>query len=79
MDRHFATADFTQNMPVLLGATRCFGTVRFTLMPIRCYLMMMVGYLFFPNYLTQRDGGNGKSVNRQGKGSGLQYLSDFMG
>ena len=67
MDRHFATADFSQNMPVLLGLL---GVWNSTFLHINAHTVLPYdGRLsFFPNYLTQLEmESNGKSVNRQGE------------
>ncbi|EFD6938427.1 glucose-6-phosphate isomerase, partial [Escherichia coli] len=67
MDRHFATADFAQNMPVLLGLL---GVWNSTFLHINAHTVLPYdGRLsFFPNYLTQLEmESNGKSVNRQGE------------
>lgn len=67
MDRHFATADFEHNMPVLLGLL---GVWNSTFLRINAHTVLPYdGRLsYFPNYLTQLEmESNGKSVNRQGE------------
>lgn len=67
MDRHFATADFAHNMPVLLGLL---GVWNSTFLQINAHTVLPYdGRLsYFPNYLTQLEmESNGKSVNRQGE------------
>ncbi len=66
MDQHFASAKFSQNMPVLLGLI---GVWNSTFLGINAHAVLPYdGRLsFFPNYLTQLEmESNGKSVNRQG-------------
>ena len=67
MDRHFATAKFEQNLPVLLGLL---GVWNSTFLNINAHTVLPYdGRLsFFPNYLTQLEmESNGKSVTRDGK------------
>lgn len=67
MDEHFATADFSQNLPVLLGLL---GVWNSTFLHINAHAVLPYdGRLsYFPNYLTQLEmESNGKSVNRDGK------------
>lgn len=67
MDEHFATADFSQNLPVLLGLI---GVWNSTFLHINAHTVLPYdGRLsYFPNYLTQLEmESNGKSVNRDGK------------
>lgn len=67
MDEHFATADFSQNLPVLLGLI---GVWNSTFLNINAHAVLPYdGRLcFFPNYLTQLEmESNGKSVNRDGQ------------
>ncbi|MFC0820947.1 glucose-6-phosphate isomerase [Moraxella marmotae] len=66
MDRHFAAADFCQNLPVLLGLI---GVWNATFLGIHGHTVLPYdGRLsFFPNYLTQLEmESNGKSVRRSG-------------
>ncbi len=66
MDEHFATADFGQNLPVLLGLI---GVWNSTFLHINAHAVLPYdGRLsFLPNYLTQLEmESNGKSVNRDG-------------
>ncbi len=66
MDRHFATADFEHNLPVLLGLI---GVWNSTFLGINAHTVLPYdGRLsFFPNYLTQLEmESNGKSVARDG-------------
>lgn len=66
MDRHFATAEFEQNLPVLLGLI---GVWNSTFLGIHAHTVLPYdGRLsFFPNYLTQLEmESNGKSVARDG-------------
>lgn len=66
MDKHFATADFAQNMPVLLGLL---GVWNSTFLGINAHSVLPYdGRLsHFPNYLTQLEmESNGKSVTRDG-------------
>lgn len=67
MDTHFATADFRQNLPVLLGLI---GVWNSTFLHINAHAVLPYdGRLsYFPNYLTQLEmESNGKSVNRDGQ------------
>ncbi|OOS03557.1 glucose-6-phosphate isomerase [Moraxella cuniculi DSM 21768] len=67
MDRHFATADFRKNLPVLLGLI---GVWNATFLGINAHSVLPYdGRLsFFPNYLTQLEmESNGKSVKRSGE------------
>lgn len=67
MDRHFATADFTKNLPVLLGLI---GVWNSTFLGINAHSVLPYdGRLsHFPNYLTQLEmESNGKSVARDGQ------------
>ncbi|MDO4896256.1 MAG: glucose-6-phosphate isomerase [Moraxella sp.] len=67
MDRHFATAEFAQNMPVLLGLL---GVWNSTFLGINAHTVLPYdGRLsHFPNYLTQLEmESNGKSVARDGR------------
>ncbi|WP_019520656.1 glucose-6-phosphate isomerase [Faucicola boevrei] len=66
MDKHFATADFAHNLPVLLGLI---GVWNATFLNINAHSVLPYdGRLsFFPNYLTQLEmESNGKSVTRKG-------------
>ena len=66
MYKHLASANFSQNMPVLLGLI---GVWNSTFLGINAHAVLPYdGRLsFFPNYLTQLEmESNGKSVNRQG-------------
>lgn len=66
MDRHFTTADFACNLPVLLGLI---GVWNATFLNINAHSVLPYdGRLsFFPNYLTQLEmESNGKSVTRKG-------------
>ncbi|WFF38745.1 glucose-6-phosphate isomerase [Moraxella nasibovis] len=66
MDRHFASADFGENLPVLLGLI---GVWNATFLGINAHSVLPYdGRLkFFPNYLTQLEmESNGKSVARNG-------------
>ncbi len=67
MDKHFATADFGNNLPVLLGLI---GVWNSSFLHINAHTVLPYdGRLsYFPNYLTQLEmESNGKSVNRQGE------------
>lgn len=67
MDRHFISADFAHNLPVLLGLI---GVWNSTFLGINAHTVLPYdGRLsHFPNYLTQLEmESNGKSVNRVGK------------
>ncbi|MDO4441525.1 MAG: glucose-6-phosphate isomerase [Moraxella sp.] len=67
MDRHFATAEFGQNLPVLLGLI---GVWNATFLGINAHSVLPYdGRLkFFPDYLTQLEmESNGKSVRRDGQ------------
>lgn len=67
MDEHFATAEFSHNLPVLLGLL---GVWNSTFLHINAHAVLPYdGRLnFFPNYLTQLEmESNGKSVNRDGQ------------
>lgn len=67
MDKHFASADFTQNLPVLLGLI---GVWNSTFLGINAHTVLPYdGRLsHFPSYLTQLEmESNGKSVNRAGE------------
>ena len=67
MDKHFATANFRENLPVLLGLL---GVWNSTFLGINAHSVLPYdGRLsYFPNYLTQLEmESNGKSVNRQGE------------
>ncbi|MFW2176784.1 MULTISPECIES: glucose-6-phosphate isomerase [unclassified Moraxella] len=67
MDRHFATAEFSKNMPVILGLL---GVWNSTFLDINAHSVLPYdGRLsFFPNYLTQLEmESNGKSVKRNGE------------
>ncbi|WP_066801855.1 glucose-6-phosphate isomerase [Moraxella oblonga] len=67
MDRHFATAEFGKNLPVLLGLI---GVWNATFLGINAHTVLPYdGRLkFFPNYLTQLEmESNGKSVKRDGQ------------
>ncbi|STZ07771.1 Glucose-6-phosphate isomerase [Moraxella caprae] len=67
MDRHFATAEFGKNLPVLLGLI---GVWNATFLGINAHSVLPYdGRLkFFPNYLTQLEmESNGKSVKRDGQ------------
>ncbi|UNU72607.1 glucose-6-phosphate isomerase [Moraxella nasovis] len=67
LDRHFATAPFCQNLPVLLGLI---GVWNSTFLDINAHTVLPYdGRLsFFPNYLTQLEmESNGKSVGRDGQ------------
>lgn len=73
MDQHFASADFHENMPVLLGLI---GVWNSSFLDINAHTVLPYdGRLsFFPNYLTQLEmESNGKSVNRQGEA--VDYLT----
>lgn len=66
MDRHFASADFKNNLPVLLGLL---GLWNATFLNINAHSVLPYdGRLkFFPNYLTQLEmESNGKSVAKNG-------------
>lgn len=66
LDKHFATADFAKNLPVLLGLI---GVWNATFLGINAHSVLPYdGRLkFFPNYLTQLEmESNGKSVTRNG-------------
>lgn len=67
MDRHFATADFAHNLPVLLGLL---GVWNSTFLGIHAHSILPYDgrLLHFPNYLTQLEmESNGKSVARDGR------------
>lgn len=67
MDAHFASADFGENLPVLLGLI---GVWNSTFLGINAHSVLPYdGRLsYFPNYLTQLEmESNGKSVNRTGE------------
>ena len=66
MDKHFATADFKENLPVLLGLI---GVWNSTFLNINAHTVLPYdGRLsYFPNYLTQLEmESNGKSVAKDG-------------
>ncbi|WP_049235647.1 glucose-6-phosphate isomerase [Moraxella canis] len=67
MDRHFAKADFSKNLPVLMGLI---GVWNATFLGINAHTVLPYdGRLeYFPNYLTQLEmESNGKSVKRCGE------------
>ncbi|SPX86961.1 glucose-6-phosphate isomerase [Moraxella ovis] len=79
MDRHFATADFAQNMPVLLGLL---GVWNSTFLGINAHTVLPYdGRLsHFPNYLTQLEmESNGKSVARDGQQVGYDTCPILWG
>ena len=67
MDRHFATAPFSRNLPVIMGLLGVmyhngYGAESYAVLPYDQYLAR------FPAYLQQLDmESNGKSVDRQGR------------
>lgn len=67
MDEHFRTADFTSNMPVIMGLMgfwyqQCWQSNSHVVLPYDHYLR------FFPDYLQQLDmESNGKNVTRHGE------------
>ncbi len=67
MDRHFATAPFNRNMPVILGLlgilySNGYGAESYAVLPYDQYLARLAAYL---QQLDMES--NGKSVDRQGK------------
>ena len=67
MDKHFATADFTDNLPILLGLLAVWNS---TFLHIHAHTVLpydgRLGYL--PSYLTQLEmESNGKSVTHEGE------------
>jgi glucose-6-phosphate isomerase len=67
MDRHFATAPFSRNMPVILGLlgvlyVNGYGTESYAVLPYDQYLARLAAYL---QQLDMES--NGKSVDRQGR------------
>ncbi|ANB90721.1 glucose-6-phosphate isomerase [Moraxella ovis] len=79
MDRHFTTADFAQNMPVLLGLL---GVWNSTFLGINAHTVLPYdGRLsHFPNYLTQLEmESNGKSVARDGQQVGYDTCPILWG
>ncbi|AKG14716.1 glucose-6-phosphate isomerase [Moraxella bovoculi] len=79
MDKHFATADFAQNMPILLGLL---GVWNSTFLGINAHTVLPYdGRLSnFPNYLTQLEmESNGKSVARDGQQVGYDTCPILWG
>lgn len=67
LDHHFATADFSHNIPVLMGLIGIWNT-NFLNINGQAILPYDARLKFFPSYLTQLEmESNGKSVNRAGK------------
>ncbi|MEI7898851.1 MAG: glucose-6-phosphate isomerase [bacterium] len=67
MDRHFATAPFSRNLPVILGLlgilySNGYGAETYAVLPYDQYLVRLAAYL---QQLDMES--NGKSVDRQGK------------
>ncbi|AKG06911.1 glucose-6-phosphate isomerase [Moraxella bovoculi] len=79
MDRHFATAEFGKNLPVLLGLI---GVWNSTFLGINAHTVLPYDgrLLHFPNYLTQLEmESNGKSVARDGQQVGYDTCPILWG
>jgi glucose-6-phosphate isomerase len=67
LDKHFLTADFNENLPVILGLVGIWNT-NFLKINAQAILPYDARLNFFPNYLTQLEmESNGKSVTHEGE------------